>query len=254
MLHYIDHKGPENGPTLLISHGLYGSARNWNVICKGLSQSRRVIAIDHRNHGASPWFDTNTYEDLAGDLAEVIGHVGGPCDVLGHSMGGKAAMVLAHGYPDLVNRLCVADIAPVSYSHNQTKFIKAMKAVDLSVVKTRADVRGQLGNFLKDESLQNFFTQSVDVQKQSWLLNLDVLRREMSKIVDFPDLRTRFKGITLFLSGAESNYIKSEMRADIQRLFPAAKFAKIPRAGHWIHAERPKEFEAALRVFFGYGS
>lgn len=89
MLHYIDHRGPGNEPPLLIAHGLYGSARNWGVISKRLSKSRRIIAVDHRNHGASPWLETNTYEDLAGDLAQVIGHLGGPCDVLGHSMGGK---------------------------------------------------------------------------------------------------------------------------------------------------------------------
>lgn len=253
MLNLIDHKGPENGPPLLIAHGLYGSARNWGVICKRLSKSRRIIAVDHRNHGASPWFETNTYEDLAGDLAEVIGHLGGLCDVLGHSMGGKAAMVLSHRYPDVVNRLCIADIAPVSYDHDQTKFIKAMKAVDLSVVKTRADVKDQLARFVEDQGLQNFLTQSVDVQARAWRLNLDVLSREMSKIIGFPDLKTRFAGVTLFLSGGESDYVKTEMRAHIQQLFPAAKFAKIPRTGHWIHAERPREFEAALRVFFGYG-
>jgi esterase len=254
MLNLIDHKGPENGPPLLIAHGLYGSARNWGVICKRLSKSRRVIAVDHRNHGASPWFETNTYEDLAGDLAEVIGHLGGPCDVLGHSMGGKAAMVLAHRYPNLVNRLCVADIAPVSYCHDQTQFIKAMKAVDLSLVEKRADVKDQLARFIEDEAVQNFFTQSVDVKSQGWRLNLDVLSKEMSKIIGFPDLKTSFEGSTLFLSGGKSVYVKMEMRVHIQRLFPAAKFAKIPRAGHWIHAERPRELEAVLSVFFGYGS
>ncbi len=253
MLHFIDHKGPRNGNPLLIAHGLYGSARNWGVISKRLSKSRRIIAVDHRNHGASAWFKTNSYEDMAEDLAELISFLGEPCDILGHSMGGKAAMVLSHFYPDLVNRLCIVDIAPVSYNHDQTNFINAMKAVDASVVNTRADLKHQLSRFIGEETLQNFFTQSFDIRARRWRLNLDVLRDEMPKIISFPDLNTSFQGKSLFLSGENSDYVTLEMRAQIKNLFPAARFAKIPGAGHWVHAERPKEFEAALRIFFGYG-
>lgn len=254
MLHFVDHKGPGNGRPLLIAHGLYGSARNWGVISKRLSKTRRIITVDHRNHGSSPWRETNSYEDMAEDLAEVISHLDETFDVLGHSMGGKAAMVLAHRYPDFVNRLCIADIAPVSYDHEQAQFIKAMKAVDLSVVNTRADVKNQLSRFIKDDALQNFFTQSFDINACCWRLNLDVLGREMSKILSFPDLKTIFQGKSLFLAGGKSDYVTMEMREHIKNLFPAAHFAKIPGAGHWVHADRPREFEAALRVFFGYGS
>ena len=114
MLNFIDHPGPDDMPPLLIAHGLFGSARNWGVIAKRLSDKRRVIVVDHRNHGSSPWFESHSYHDLAQDLGEVIAaHVGMPCDVVGHSMGGKAAMVLALLRPELIARLCIADIAPV---------------------------------------------------------------------------------------------------------------------------------------------
>ncbi|MFZ9073499.1 MAG: alpha/beta fold hydrolase, partial [Paracoccaceae bacterium] len=113
MLNFIDHPGPEDYPPLIIAHGLFGSGRNWGVIAKRLSDTRRVIAVDHRNHGSSPWFQSHSYHDLAQDLKDVIAHIGAPCDVMGHSMGGKAAMVLAITDPDLVARLCIADIAPV---------------------------------------------------------------------------------------------------------------------------------------------
>ena len=132
------------GPTLLIAHGLYGSAKNWGVIAKRLSDTRRVITVDMRNHGDSPRFDTNSYPELANDLAEVIEHIGGPIDVLGHSMGGKAAMTLALTRPDLVRSLIVGDIAPVSYSHTQAHFIDAMKAVDLSTDTRRSVASAQL--------------------------------------------------------------------------------------------------------------
>ena len=104
MLNYIDHPSDASGTPLLIAHGLFGSGRNWGVIAKRLSDQRRVIAVDMRNHGQSPREKSNSYTDMAADLAKVIGHIGGPMDVLGHSMGGKAAMTLALTQPDLVRR------------------------------------------------------------------------------------------------------------------------------------------------------
>src|SRR6056297_37451 len=139
MLNTITHGTPGDRPGLLIAHGLYGSARNWGVIAKRLSDTRKVIAADMRNHGASPWFETHSYEDMAADLAMVLDGLDGPFDVLGHSMGGKAAMVLALTRPALVNRLIVADIAPVPYSHSQMKYIEAMKAVDPTTITRRSD-------------------------------------------------------------------------------------------------------------------
>ena len=172
MLNFIDHPGPEDYPPLIIAHGLFGSGRNWGVIAKRLSDTRRVIAVDHRNHGSSPWFQSHSYHDLAQDLKDVIAHIGAPCDVMGHSMGGKAAMVLAITDPDLVARLCIADIAPVVYGHDQTQFIKAMQSVNFSNVKSRAEVREQLGLSIDDTGLRDFFVQSVDEE------NLKGLRKK----------------------------------------------------------------------------
>ncbi|HKL04692.1 MAG TPA: alpha/beta fold hydrolase, partial [Roseovarius sp.] len=183
--------------------------------------------------------------------AEVLHHLDGPFDVLGHSMGGKAAMVLALTRPELVNRLIVADIAPVAYTHSQIQFIDAMKAVDLSQVEKRSDVADQLAGVLDDPNLISFFTQSIDLKSKNWLLNLDILAKEMPKILSFPDLSGHYSGPTLFLSGANSDYVKRDYRDRIKALFPKAQFAKIPEAGHWLHAERPREFEAAVRTWLG---
>jgi pimeloyl-ACP methyl ester carboxylesterase len=236
-------------PPLLIAHGLFGSGRNWGVIAKRLADRSRVITVDMRNHGDSPRFDSHSYDDLARDLAQVIDHIGAPVDVLGHSMGGKAAMALSLTRPDAVHRLIVGDIAPVPYSHSQMQFIQAMRAVDLSRVERRSDAERQLAAHGVEPALQSFFTQSLDLGGKRWRLNLDTLADQMPEILSFPRYDTSFDGPALFLSGALSDYVKPDYRPTIKTLFPRARFAKLIGAGHWLHAEKPREFEAAVRSF-----
>ncbi len=243
----FDSTGPAQ--PILIIHGLYGSGRNWGVIAKRLSDRGKIVAVDLRNHGDSFWSDSHGYPEMAADLAEVIEAQGMSMDVVGHSMGGKAAMVLALTRPDLVNRLIVADIAPVAYTHSQIQFIDAMRSVDLSRVEKRSDAAAQLAAHVQDPSLQAFFTQSLDVKGKRWTLNLDALANEMPKILGFPDVTGRFEKPTLFLSGAESDYVTPDHRPAIKALFPKARFAKLPGAGHWLHAEKPRAFEASVRAF-----
>lgn len=243
MLNTVLYDGPDATP-LLIAHGLFGSARNWNVIAKRLSATRPVVVVDMRNHGASPWFDTHSYAELADDLAEVIDE---PMDVLGHSMGGKASMVLALKHPSKINRLVVADIAPVAYSHTQMGPIDAMLGADLSFVESRSDAISQLGGL--ENGVAEFLLQSLDVKAKRWKLNLDVLAAEMDKIVGFPEVSGVFDGPTLFLSGANSEYVQHAHRDTIKALFPQSYFAKISGAGHWLHAEKPREFEASIAAF-----
>jgi esterase len=250
MLSFSEYGTATDAPALLIVHGLYGSGRNWGVIAKRLSDTRRVITVDMRNHGDSPRADTQTYPDMAADLAEVIRYLGAPMDVCGHSMGGKASMVLALQHPELVRRLIVADIAPVTYDHSQQEFIDAMRNVDLTTLTRRSDAQDQLAAAGVEPALQSFFTQSLDVANKAWKLNLDVLEAEMSNIVGWPEHITGpFDGPTFFLSGATSHYLQSAYRPKIKALFPNAYFAKIPGAGHWLHAEKPRAFEDSVRAF-----
>ncbi len=238
---------------LLIAHGLFGSARNWGVIARRLADTRDVLAVDMRNHGDSPRFSSQSYADMAADLAEVIAAQGGRADVLGHSMGGKAAMMLALTHGAMVNRLVVADIAPVAYSHDQTQHITAMRGLDLTSLASRAEADRRMAGSLPDPALRAFFLQSLDLKAQPprWRLNHEVLAAEMPGIVGWPNPDGVFNGPVLFLSGATSHYVRPEHRTTIRRLFPAARFAKIPGAGHWLHAERPREFEETVRVFLG---
>ncbi|MDU8909898.1 alpha/beta fold hydrolase [Aestuariicoccus sp. MJ-SS9] len=249
MLNTILHGTATDRPPLLIVHGLYGSARNWGVIAKRLSDERQVIAVDQRNHGDSFWSDDHSYEAMAADLAQVIAAHGGRADVVGHSMGGKAAMLLALQHPEMVNTLLVADIAPVAYSHTQIQYIEAMRAVDLDKVAKRSDAAAQLARNVPEPALQAFFTQSLDVAGKRWRLNLDALAEAMPQILGFPQIDASFDGPVLFLSGAQSDYVLPEHRERIRALFPKARFAKIPGAGHWLHAEKPREFEDSVRAF-----
>ncbi len=191
---------PSDAPPLLIAHGLFGSARNWGVICRRLAETRKVIAVDMRNHGESPWTETHRYPDMAADLAEVIAAQGGQADVLGHSMGGKAAMALALTEPGRVRRLVVADVAPVAYSHDQMQNVDAMRSLDPATVATRGDADRKLAEVLPDAGLRAFFLQSLDLRADPprWKLNLDLLAAEMPHIVGWPGIEGRFEGPALF--------------------------------------------------------
>jgi len=236
-------------PPLLIAHGLFGSARNWGVIAKRLSAERRVLAVDMRNHGESSWHDGHDYPALAADLAEVIDAYGGQADVLGHSMGGKAAMALALTLPASVRRLVVADIAPVSYAHTQQPLIDAMRGIDLTAVTTRGDADRQLAERVPEAGVRSFLLQSLDVAGKRWRLNLDTLEREMDRIMDFPSIDAVFEGACMFLTGGASNYVRPEHRATIRALFPKSRMVSLPGANHWLHAEKPRDFEAAVATF-----
>ena len=247
MLHMISH-GTNPETPLVIAHGLFGSGRNWGVMAKRLSDSRRVITLDLRNHGSSPWQDDHSYPTLASDLAELIVSIGGPVDLLGHSMGGKAAMVAAVlGVP--IRRLIIADIAPVAYTHSQQHLIDAMQALPLDQISSRAEAEQALSKHIEDPSVRSFLLQSLNLKEKTWQLNLTVLATSMAQIIGFPEISGQFTRPTLFLTGANSNYVRPAHRPIIKALFPKAHFAKIPHAGHWLHAERPREFEAAVRAF-----
>ena len=250
MLNIVIHGEPTDAPPLLIVPGLFGSARNWGVIARRLSDDRQVIAVDMRNHGDSPWYPGHSYADLAGDLAEVIEAHGGRAAVLGHSMGGKAAMQLALTEGDLVAQLIVADIAPVAYRHSQNPMIDAMEALDLTGLKLRSEADKRMAETIDEPGVRAFLLQSLDLTQTPprWKLNLPVLRAHMDQITGWPETPGQYIGPCDMIYGALSNYVRPEAHAGILAQFPAARFTAIEGAGHWLHADRPREFEAALRI------
>ncbi|TPE50258.1 alpha/beta fold hydrolase [Amaricoccus solimangrovi] len=242
---------PTARPPLVIAHGLFGSARNWGMIAKRLSAGRQVISVDMRNHGDSPWDAEHSYPAMAADLARVIEEHGGRAAVMGHSMGGKAAMVLALTRPELVERLVVVDIAPVAYDHDQDSNIAAMRAVDLSGVARRSDADAALAAHVADPGLRGFFLQNLRLSPEgaAWRLNLDALSDQMPVILGFPEIRARYDGPALFVTGETSGYARPRDWPRVTALFPAARHAAIPGAGHWVHAEAPEAFLDAVAPF-----
>ncbi len=250
MLNTITHGEPTALPLLLIAHGLFGSARNWGAIARRMADTRLVLAVDMRNHGESGWYPGHSYGEMADDLAEVIAPHG-QADVLGHSMGGKAAMHLALSQGGLINRLVIADIAPVAYGHSLNHLIAAMRALDIAGLDSRAEADRRLAPAISDPALRAFLLQSLDLKAARWWLNLDILAQTMQATTGWPGTQGSFDGPTLFLTGALSDHVRPEHWPEIRGRFPNASHAEIAGAGHWLHAEKPREFEAALRAFLG---
>ncbi len=252
MLHSVLTGEPSSNPPLLIAHGLFGSARNWGVIARRMADTRQVITVDMRNHGASFRDPRHRYPEMAEDLAEVIAAHGGTADVAGHSMGGKAAMMLALRHPDRVARLVVADIAPVAYGHSQRHLIAAMRGLDLDAISSRGEADAALAEQVPDRGTRAFLLQSLDLKARRWLLNLDALDADMNHITGWPAEDVAGESAdcpALFLTGGDSDYVLPQHRPAIRALFPAARFVKIPGAGHWLHADKPRAFEETLRAW-----
>lgn len=241
-------------PPVLLAHGLFGSGRNLGGLARRLATTRRVISVDMRNHGDSPQDPDHSYPALAGDLAQVIAAQGAPADVVGHSMGGKAAMMLALTQPDLVRRLVVLDIAPYAYDHSQSDLIDAMEAMDLTDLRLRSKADERLSRAIAEPGVRAFLLQSLDLKSDPprWKFNLPALRDQMGLLVGWPQApRRTFDGPALFLAGAQSPYCREPQVQAIRDHFPQARIKFMAGAGHWLHADRPDEVAEAVAGFLG---
>jgi esterase len=242
------------GPPLLIVHGLFGQGRNWGGLARQLGRRFTVHAVDLRNHGASPRATPMTYEAMAADLAAYIeAHQLSPAYIVGHSMGGKAAMLLALQNPELVKRLLVADVAPVPYSHDFYQHLEAMAAIDLSALTSRAEADAILGGYIEERGVRDFLLSNLVRDKEAgwaWLIDRGNIAADIEAITDWPDIADQqFGRPTLFLSGGQSDYVTPDMHEAIRALFPEAGFSVIGNAGHWLHADQPQAFLEAVNGF-----
>jgi esterase len=245
-----------SGGDVVIVHGLFGQGRNWAGIAKALGQNHRIITADLRNHGASPWADEMTYEGMAEDVAHLIeAHTSAPVTLVGHSMGGKAAMTLALTQPDLIGRLCILDIAPVAYGHDFEAHLMAMSNMDVASMNRRSEAEAALLEALGDINLARFLVRNLKSDPEhgnfTWSVNLSALAAHMDDILDFPifEADDAYEGPALFLAGGASDYIQPYHQAEIERLFPMAETEIVAGAGHWLHAEQPDTIINRLAQF-----
>ena len=246
--------GYGEGPPLAILHGLFGSGRNWAGVAQRLGAHHRVLALDLRNHGASPWADTMDYAEMAEDVRRAL-HASGHrrFALLGHSMGGKVAMVLALAHGAEVERLVVVDIAPVAYQPRHLAYVRAMCALHLGAITRRAEADARLAPAVGDAAERAFLLQNLvlDGGEARWRLNLAAIERAMPGLVGFPALPpgAAYAGAALFAAGGRSDYLRPEHEPEIRRLFPNARIARIADAGHWLHAEEPQAFLDIVEPF-----
>lgn len=239
------------GPPVVILHGLFGSRRNWRRIAQALSASHRVLCVDLRNHGGSPWAATMSYPEMAADVRMLIEteRLDRPV-VIGHSMGGKTAMTLALESPAVVGRLIVVDIAPVSYADRVTPCLETLRGLDTAAVMQRAEMIRQMSARVPDAQTVALLMQNLVVRDDhfDWRLNLPSIGMALHTLGSFPAeaLLRCYRGPATLIYGSLSEYVRPLEPSLITGAFPNMCMVEIEGAGHWVHVDRPAELIAAL--------
>lgn len=256
-----------SGSPLVIVHGLYGSSDNWMNIGRHLAEKYTVYMIDLRNHGRSPFSDVHTFDSMKADLEEFFEkHNIGKATLLGHSMGGKVAMWFAADFPEKVEKLVIADIAPKNYMmmkedsqfYLHRNILLAMQDIDFTQIKIRNDVEERLAEKIDDQRIRQFLLKNLEKDKitklYKWRVNVDVLYDYLDEIVSgvnkswFEDRIPITAYPVIFIRGMKSRYILPEDETLIKEIYPEATIVDIPDAGHWLHAEQPKKFMKAVML------
>ncbi len=246
--------GEPTAPALLILHGFFASSRNWRQIARKMAEHYHVYVIDMRNHGGSIHSPTMDYPSMAADIELFLDiQQLTSTNILGHSMGGKVAMWLALSRPERINKLIVVDIAPVSYRHSFDNLILALKQLPLEQLTNRKQADDLLAVAIPEASFRQFLLQNLVLKKGKyfWRIDLNIFFQTADNIIAFPDTDTisAYQGNVLFLGGETSDYIVKE---SVYNLFPNAEIRMIAKAGHWLHAEQPKEFCEAVCAFLDH--
>ncbi|QIA63913.1 alpha/beta fold hydrolase [Vibrio astriarenae] len=248
----LNYKIQGNGEPLLLVHGLFGSLDNLGLLARGLQERYQVISVDLRNHGRSFHSKDHSYASMAGDISALLDHLGiHQCIVVGHSMGGKVAMKLASTQPERVKQLVVMDMSPVAYqTHRHDNVFSGLQAVNERRPKSRKEAMVILQQHIEIDGVRQFLSKSMYTQDGVivWGFNVDTLLEQYQDIVGWSQGQPYSKP-TLFMKGADSDYISAEHQPQIKAQFPLAKAHIIANTGHWLHAEKPAEVLRAITKF-----
>ena len=249
----LNYQHAGSGHPLIILHGLFGMLDNWISLSRKLAENFSVYTVDQRNHGRSRRHEVFNYHAMVDDLLEFMEtHEIESTYLLGHSMGGKTAMQFSFDYPEKIDKLIVADISPEEYDHRHDKLIDAMMSVDLSKYASRSDVDKDLKNKIASSRIRQFLLKNLywkDRSSLGWKANLEVIQENLHEIFRALDSEQPFDKPTLFIRGAESNYITDVHVSRIKELFPDSEIETIDDASHWLHAEKPEEFLKITETF-----
>ena len=235
------------GRPFIILHGFLGMGDNWKTLAKQFSESNfEMHLVDQRNHGRSFHSDEFDYEVMAEDLKQY-------CDtnnlkdsiLLGHSMGGKTAMLFATKYRELLGKLIIADISPRYYPIHHDAILEGLSSFDFSKIKSRGQADEELSNYVTEIGTRLFLLKNLYWVEKGQLglrINLKVLKENVSEVGEALPIHSIFDKETLFLRGDRSEYIVESDEAIINSHFPNSEIVTIVGAGHWLHAENPKDF------------
>jgi len=235
------------GQAFIILHGFLGMSNNWKTLGKKFSQQGyQVHLIDQRNHGRSFHNDTFNYTVLVQDLKDYCDdHKLDNIILLGHSMGGKVAMLFATLYPEIVSKLIVADISPRFYPIHHDAILDGLSALDFNILKSRKEADEVLTNYVSEFGTRLFLLKNLYWKEKGQLdlrINLKALKMNVEEVGEALPTNAMFEGNALFLKGEKSDYIKKDDELLIFQHFPNASIKTINNAGHWLHAENPEDF------------
>ena len=242
------------GKPFVFLHGFLGMSDNWKTLGTKFSEmGYEVHLIDQRNHGRSFHSDEFNYDVMVEDLKNYVEtHQLEDIILLGHSMGGKTAMLFAVEHPDSVQKLIVADISPRFYPIHHETILKGLASLDFDVLKSRGEADDVLKNYITDFGTRQFLLKNLHWETKEKLglrLNLEALTENVSEVGEALPMHSKFEKDTLFLRGDRSEYISLQDEGIIKTHFPQAKIETISNAGHWLHAENPTEFFEAVNGF-----
>lgn len=261
MLHAL--RFGDHGSPVVFCHGLFGQGRNWTQVGKALAGSHRVTLLDLPDHGRSDWtpVDGGGWDYVAAaDAVAAELDPADPVSLVGHSMGGKVAMLVALRHPELVSRLCVVDVSPVAYREagEFPGYVEAMQALDLGSISTRAEADAGLRDAVPDETVRGFLLQNLrrsedDSSGWRWQMNLDGLGDSLDALRGWPEDALAdtapYDGPVLWIAGARADYVKADYAEAMERLFPKVRKLTVKDAGHWVHSEQPEIFQQVLERF-----